>query len=127
VLPSLPTHFGHTPPISSFPDHLITSPAIPITAYRDTFGNWCSRIIAPQGQLRLSTDVVVNDSGEADLVVPSVQPHPVQDLPEKALWSSSWEADIAKPIGYPKRPGIFLANHPPAGRASRINEQEHRI
>ena len=25
------------------PDHLITSPPVPITAYRDGFGNWCSR------------------------------------------------------------------------------------
>jgi hypothetical protein len=27
------------------PDHLITRPSIPITAYRDGFGNWCSRIV----------------------------------------------------------------------------------
>jgi hypothetical protein len=24
------------------PGHLITRPSIPITAYRDTFGDWCS-------------------------------------------------------------------------------------
>jgi hypothetical protein len=29
------------------PDHLITRPSLPITAYRDGFGNWCSRIVAP--------------------------------------------------------------------------------
>lgn len=43
------------------PDHLITSPSIPITAYRDAFGNGCSRIVAPQGEIRLSADAVVND------------------------------------------------------------------
>ena len=32
------------------PDHIVTSPPIPITAYRDGFGNWCSRIIAPPGE-----------------------------------------------------------------------------
>ena len=26
------------------PDHLTTEPSVPITAYRDGFGNWCSRI-----------------------------------------------------------------------------------
>jgi hypothetical protein len=40
------------------PDHLITHPSIPITAYRDAFGNWCSRIVAPPGQLRLAADFV---------------------------------------------------------------------
>jgi hypothetical protein len=32
------------------PDHLVTSPSIPISAYRDGFGNWCSRIVAPTGR-----------------------------------------------------------------------------
>lgn len=67
------------------PDHLITSPSIPIRAYRDGFGNWCSRIVAPQGQLRLSTDAVVNDSGEPDVIVPFAHQHLVQDLPEETL------------------------------------------
>ena len=67
------------------PDHLITSPSIPVRAYRDGFGNWCSRIVAPQGQLRLSTDAVVNDSGETDVIAPFAQQHLVQELPEEAL------------------------------------------
>jgi transglutaminase-like putative cysteine protease len=67
------------------PDHLIITPSVPITAYRDGFGNWCSRIVAPQGQLRLSTDAVVNDSGETDIVVSSAQQHPVQELPAETL------------------------------------------
>jgi transglutaminase-like putative cysteine protease len=67
------------------PDHLITTPAVPITAYRDSFGNWCSRIVAPPGQLRLSTDAVVKDSGQVDIVVPSAQQHAVQDLPAETL------------------------------------------
>ncbi len=67
------------------PDHLITSPSIPITPYRDAFGNWCSRIVAPAGDLRLSTDAIVNDTGETDLIVPSAVQHPVQELPEECL------------------------------------------
>jgi transglutaminase-like putative cysteine protease len=67
------------------PDHLVTSPSIPITAYRDSFGNWCSRIVAPQGQTRLSADAVVNDRGEPDPVVPSAPQLPVQDLPQETL------------------------------------------
>ena len=37
------------------PDHLVLSPSIPVTSYRDSFGNWCSRIVAPQGTVRLTS------------------------------------------------------------------------
>jgi transglutaminase-like putative cysteine protease len=67
------------------PDHVITDPPIPITAYRDSFGNWCSRIIAPKGQIRITSTAVVNDSGEPEVVATSAQQHLIQDLPEEAL------------------------------------------
>ena len=67
------------------PDHLITNPSIPITAYRDGFGNWCSRIVAPTGQIRLSTDAIVNDTGRPDEVAAAAQQIPVQELPEETL------------------------------------------
>ena len=40
-------------------DNIVTHPSVPITAYRDGFGNWCSRIVAPQGILRISTDALI--------------------------------------------------------------------
>ena len=67
------------------PDHLITRPSIPITAYHDSFGNWCSRIVAPKGESRLSTDAIVNDTGEPDVVNPAARQHLVQDLPGETL------------------------------------------
>jgi transglutaminase-like putative cysteine protease len=67
------------------PDHLVANPSIPSTAYRDGFGNWCSRIVAPKGRIRLSADAVVNDSGHPDEVAPAAQQHQVQDLPEETL------------------------------------------
>ncbi|MGY6215790.1 transglutaminase-like domain-containing protein [Methylolobus aquaticus] len=67
------------------PDHLITSPSLPITAYRDTYGNWCTRLVAPTGRLRLSADAIVNDSGRPDRVVASALQHPVEELPEETL------------------------------------------
>ena len=66
-------------------DRLITHPPIPVTGYRDGFGNVCSRIVAPKGRLRLTADAVVNDTGKADIVNPSARQHPVQDLPEETL------------------------------------------
>jgi transglutaminase-like putative cysteine protease len=67
------------------PDHLILTPSIPITAYRDSFGNWCTRLVAPPGRVRLSADALVNDCGQPDLIAPWAQQHAVQDLPEESL------------------------------------------
>jgi len=67
------------------PDHLMASPRVPIASYRDSFGNWCSRIVAPQGQLRLSADALIHDSGEPDIVAQWAEQRPVQTLPEETL------------------------------------------
>lgn len=67
------------------PDHIIASPSVPINGYRDNFGNWCNRILAPKGELRLSTDAMVNDSGLPDVVVPDARQTPVTALPDDAL------------------------------------------
>jgi transglutaminase-like putative cysteine protease len=67
------------------PDRLIADPSIPIASYRDAFGNSCSRIVAPKGQLRLHTGAVVNDSGKLDMVALSDEQHAVQDLPAECL------------------------------------------
>ena len=67
------------------PDRLVTDPSLPITGYRDGFGNYCHRVLAPAGVLRLTTDCVVRDSGLPDEVVPSACQHEVQDLPEDTL------------------------------------------
>ena len=67
------------------PDHLITDPPVPLTAYRDNYGNWCSRIVAPKGQLKLSANGLVRDSGRPDLVVPQARQTPVEALPDETL------------------------------------------
>jgi len=67
------------------PDHLLLNPPVPITAYRDSFGNWCSRIVAPNGLLRVSTDAVVRDTGQPDSVVPHARQTPVELLPDETL------------------------------------------
>jgi transglutaminase-like putative cysteine protease len=67
------------------PDNPTTEPAVPITAYRDGFGNWCHRIVAPPGRIRISACGVVKDSGGPDVVVPAAKQLPVEDLPEETL------------------------------------------
>src|SRR5258708_25419043 len=67
------------------PDYLTTSPSVPITPYRDGFGNWCSRLVAPAGRMRLAADGTVRDSGLPDVIVPSAAQHAVEDLPAEAI------------------------------------------
>jgi transglutaminase-like putative cysteine protease len=68
-----------------YPDHLTTQPAVPVTAYRDLFGNWCSRIVAPQGKFVMRSDALVYDSGMPDVVSYDAMQVPVQFLPESSL------------------------------------------
>src|SRR5688572_26797950 len=67
------------------PDHMHTMPSVPITSYRDGFGNWCNRLVAPQGRVMISTLATLNDSGLPDPVFIDAQQHPVEQLPEEAL------------------------------------------
>ena len=66
-------------------DHIVTKPSVPITPYRDGFGNWCSRIVAPAGTIRISTNAVVRDSGVPRPVDLNALQHPVEQLPAETL------------------------------------------
>jgi transglutaminase-like putative cysteine protease len=67
------------------PDHLTTNPSIPVATYRDWFGNWCTRIVAPPGELKIASSALVKDSGEPDVIATSARQHPIEELPEEAL------------------------------------------
>ena len=67
------------------PDHLVTVPAVPIESYRDSYGNWCSRLVAPAGRFTLGTDGVIRDSGEPDRIACDAVQHRVQDLPPDTI------------------------------------------
>jgi transglutaminase-like putative cysteine protease len=67
------------------PDHLRVAPALPVTRYLDAFGNICSRLVAPPGQVEISADAVVVDSGRPDAVEPAARQHEVSELPHDAL------------------------------------------
>jgi transglutaminase-like putative cysteine protease len=67
------------------PDHIAFDPPVPIASYRDSFGNWCTRVVAPAGAITISADAVVNVSREADAPAPAALQHAVQDLPDDTL------------------------------------------
>ena len=109
------------------PDHIITNPPIPMQAYRDGFGNWCTRIVAPAGQTRISTTAVINDSGLPDVVEPYAVQHAVEDLPADTLVfllgsrycetdrlsETAWALFGQTPLGWPRVQAIcdFVHNH----------------
>ncbi|WP_203228091.1 transglutaminase-like domain-containing protein [Roseovarius dicentrarchi] len=66
-------------------DYLVTSPSVPLESYRDGFGNWCTRMLAPEGDFTLSTDGIFRDTGQPDPVFLDAQQHAVQDLPFETL------------------------------------------
>jgi transglutaminase-like putative cysteine protease len=66
-------------------DYLTTEPAVPISGYRDGFGNWCNRLVSPPGRMRITTDSIVNDNGLPDPAYWGAHEHTIQDLPEDAL------------------------------------------
>jgi len=66
-------------------DDLVFDPPVPVSGYRDSFGNWCTRIVAPQGRLRVHADALIKDTGAVDLIVPQAQQVAVADLPEDTL------------------------------------------
>jgi transglutaminase-like putative cysteine protease len=80
---TLNVHFSRVSDLV-LPDYLRTDPPVPIRAYRDSFGNWCSRIVAPPGRTRIFTDALINDTGKHDVV--AVAPATaVEALPEETL------------------------------------------
>ena len=67
------------------PDYLVTEPPIPVTGYRDAFGNQCKRMLAPAGRIRLSTNCVIRDHGQPDERIFAAVQDSVDDLPEDLL------------------------------------------
>jgi transglutaminase-like putative cysteine protease len=79
-------HIHHTrAPDIIMADQVTTGPSVPITSYRDGFGNWCSRLVAPSGRTRIASAAVLHDDGAQDPVRPSAVQHLVQDLPPEVL------------------------------------------
>jgi transglutaminase-like putative cysteine protease len=66
-------------------DSLRATPARLTTTYIDGFGNKCTRLLAPAGELRVTSDAIVEDSGLPDCVEIDAQEHAIADLPHDTL------------------------------------------
>lgn len=67
------------------PDLIVTEPPIPVTQYPDSFGNLCTRLLAPAGRLRITADTIIRDCGLPEPAVLDARQVPVQELPPETL------------------------------------------
>jgi transglutaminase-like putative cysteine protease len=81
---ALNVHHSRAADLAS-PDHVRTDPSTLISGYRDGFGNWCSRLVAPAGAVRIFSAAVISDRGLPDPVDIGATQVPVEVLPDEAL------------------------------------------
>ena len=67
------------------PDFLTSNPPVPIQSYRDSFGNWCNRLVAPPGRFTCGTDAIIRDPGTFEMGDLLAWQHEVRDLPSETL------------------------------------------
>jgi transglutaminase-like putative cysteine protease len=67
------------------PDELLLDPAVQTQRYLDSFGNVCTRFVAPAGRVRLYNRTLIEDTGEPDPVEPGAKQHAVEQLPPEVL------------------------------------------
>ncbi|WP_319412661.1 transglutaminase family protein [Cohaesibacter marisflavi] len=80
----LNVHYSHFGDLER-PDFMVSSPSVPLESYRDGFGNWCTRLIAPSGDFELKTDGIFLDKGEPDPIALGAMQFDVQHLPADTL------------------------------------------
>jgi transglutaminase-like putative cysteine protease len=84
------------------PDRVIVDPGVELMEYTDSFGNICTRLLAPSGTLRLTNSTTIEDSGLLDPVSPYAREVPVEELPVETLRflmaSRFCEVDLLSPV-----------------------------
>ena len=145
MIVTLTVHFSRFSDLER-PDHLMTNPSVPIEGYRDSFGNWCSRLVAPAGRFSLGTDAIVRDPGVPDPADLNALQHQVQHLPTETLLfllgsrycetdrlsDEAWRLFGHTPLGWPRVQAIcdFVHNHITFGyehsRATRTASEAYR-
>ncbi len=126
MIVTLNVHFSRFSDLER-PDYLMTTPSVPVEGYRDSFGNWCSRLVAPAGRFSLGTDAVVRDAGAPEPAELDALQHQVQHLPADTLLfllgsrycetdrlsDEAWRLFGPTPLGWPRVQAIcdFVHTH----------------
>jgi transglutaminase-like putative cysteine protease len=92
------------------PDELETNAGVTKNEYVDSFGNRCTRLVAPTGELQLRGSTLIVDSGKPDVAGEGAAEHPVAELPTETLQfllaSRYCEVDLLSPVAHDLFGGI---------------------
>lgn len=64
---------------------IMTAPVVPMSSYRDLFGNTCRRFVAPAGVFRLFSDCTIEVGDQPDAAFPQAQETPIAHLPDEVV------------------------------------------
>ncbi len=67
------------------PENIRVEPQVPISGYRDLFGNRCGRISVDAGLVRFTSSAVIRDSGQLNEIAPHASYVDVRNLPLNTL------------------------------------------
>jgi transglutaminase-like putative cysteine protease len=84
IILMLNVHYSRASDLDA-PDNVILTPSVPIDGYRDGFGNWCGRLVAPPGQMRITSNSIINVTGKPDPQLLDATQLAVEKLPEEAI------------------------------------------
>lgn len=66
-------------------DEMVIGPNVRSDSYLDSYGNRCTRFVAPQGPLQLKCSTLIEDRGTPDPIDLNAKELPVNDLPHDTL------------------------------------------
>ncbi len=125
VLAALNVHYTRASDLVK-PDTIQTTPPVPLTGYRDLFGNWCTRFVAPAGDFLIRSDAILEDDGSADPLNVSATQTWVDALPDSTmlylLGSRYCETDQLSPTAW----NLFGSTTPGWSRVQAICDFVHR-
>ncbi len=103
IVAMLHVHPARTPDLLE-PDLLEVNAGVGKEEYLDGFGNLCSRLAVPAGELHLHGTTLIEDSGEPDAAGENAEELPVATLPTETLQfllaSRYCEVDLLSPVAY---------------------------
>ncbi len=101
-------------------------PPVAASTYIDNYGNQCRRLIAPLGDLTITLDGTISDSGRKEPVIPGASEIPVERLPHDVLvfllGSRYCETDKLSQTAW----DLFGATPPGWGRVQAITDYVHK-
>lgn len=67
------------------PENFQVFPAVPFRIYFDRFGNTCTRLVAPPGQISFTNEFLIQDSGQPERQPVGARQNAIDEMPDDVL------------------------------------------